>query len=153
MWHEGTAPRSQRAMLTAELNTEASDSYSPAQRLVSALLARSNFSICLVSLSTTCFSFLLPSRDPASSQTTSLLLRGTPGGPRHSISAHPARENPGLIPGRGRTCSTWEWERHQVQELKTKQGITVIISISMETIKKKKILTSLSAFRYHSNRL
>ena len=136
LWHEGTAPRSQCAMLMAALKTEASDSYSPARPLVSALSARSNFCVCLVSLSTTCFSFLLPSKDPASSQTVSLLLRGMPRGPRHSISALSAHENPGLIPGRGCTCNAWEWERHQVQELKTKQGITVIISVSMETIKK-----------------
>lgn len=49
--------------------------------------------------------------------------------------AYAAHGKPGLIPGRGHTCNAWEWERHQVQELKTKQGITGIIAVSIETIK------------------
>lgn len=46
--------------------------------------------------------------------------------------------------GRAHTCSGWKGERQQVQELKTKQGIAVMSSVSMETVQKSQLLSQLS---------
>lgn len=104
-------------MSNAQRNTK------PIWQLVSSAAACSHaFSLelflhCLVTLSTTRFS--LPSEADGCS-------------PRH--------ENPGLMLRRAHT----EGERHQVQELKTKQGIAVTSSVSMETVQKSQLLSQLS---------
>ena len=117
MWREGTAPRSQRATLRAEPNTEASDVCSPARLLASVQhnnSARSKLCASLLSLSATCFSssafrrscrltdgLASPARQPRWPQAPSLLLLHVRIQGRARERAHLQGMGTGKAPGSG----------------------------------------------------